>query len=169
MRLDGRVGRMGLSGLVLVAMALPVMAQKTFSMTIQGEKQGKFKAESTRNGEIGLVSIVHERIAPERARGMKGHNPIVVTKEVDAASPQLFQALNTHERLPVVALNIQSQGAGAGAGLRIAERVELRNATITSVRKVGRLEEITFAYEAITVSWSDGSKSASDDWTTQDK
>jgi type VI secretion system secreted protein Hcp len=164
---------MGLSGLVLVAMALPAMAlpamaQKTFSMTIQGEKQGKFKAESTRNGEIGLVSIVHERIGPERARGLRGHNPIVVTKEVDAATPQLFQALSTHERLPLVALNIQSQGTGAGAGkLKVAERVELRNATITSVRKVGRLEEITFAYEAITVSWSDGSKSANDDWTTQ--
>jgi type VI secretion system secreted protein Hcp len=153
--------------LVLLAMAVPAVAQST--MTIMGEKQGAFKGESVRRGgEIGVVSVVHERTAPERARGMRGHNPVVVTREVGAASPQLFQAYSTREVLPEVALNIGSQTGGAGAGkMRLAQRVVLRNATISSVRKVGKLEEITFNYEAITVTYVDGGVSATDDWTTQ--
>ena len=168
MRLDGRAGRMGLSGVVLFAIAMPAMAGFHAVMTIKGEKQGAFKGESSRkdSSDIELVSVLHERVGPEMVGDRRRHTPVVVTKEVGAASPQLFQAFTAKENLPVVELNIGSQPGGAGAG-KIAQRVVLKNATITNVRKVGKLEEITFNYEAITVTWSDGSITSNDDWEAQ--
>ena len=168
MRLDGRVGRMGMSGVVLFAIAMPAMAGFHAVMTIKGEKQGAFKGESSRkdSSDIELVSVLHERVGPEMVGDRRRHTPVVVTKEVGAASPQLFQAFQTNEKLPVVALNIGSQTGGAGAGkLKVVESIVLKNATVSNVRKVGRLEEITFNYEAITVTWSDGSTTTNDDWT----
>ena len=168
MRLDRRVIRMGLCGVVLLAMAVPAMAAFHAIMTIKGEKQGEFKGESSTKGrsDIDLVSVLHERVGPAMVGDKRRHNPIVVTKEVGAASPQIFQAFTAKENLPVVELNIGSQPGGAGAG-KIAQRVVLKNATITNVRKVGKLEEITFNYEAITVTWSDGSITSNDDWEAQ--
>jgi type VI protein secretion system component Hcp len=40
----------------------------------------------------------------------------------------------------------------------------LTNAIISSVRKSGRNEQITFEYQAIEVTWTNGGKTATDDW-----
>jgi len=187
MRLDGRVVRVGLCGLLLAAMAMPVVAQSGASMTIEGTKQGKFKGESKRKGgEIDVVSVVHEASPQEKGRNKHQHSPVIVQKEVDASSPQLEEAFKTGETLKqVVFLNIGSQGGGACAGKlktteriesqgrgsgagkqKIPEQVELKNVRITGLRKLGKLEEITFAFEEIHVTWIDGGKTDADDWST---
>jgi type VI protein secretion system component Hcp len=40
----------------------------------------------------------------------------------------------------------------------------LTNATILSVRKAGGREQITLDYQAIEVTWTNGGKTATDDW-----
>ncbi len=90
-----------------------------FYISIEGQKQGKFKGESGRgapNGEgtdngrglgrnkIAGVRFVSEASSPRdvatgQASGKRIHKPILVTKEWGAASPQLFQALVTNENL----------------------------------------------------------------------
>lgn len=222
MRLDRSVVRMGLCGMVLAAMVLPVVAQTGASMTIEGEKQGKFKGETKKKGsEIGVVSLVHEAAPVGKHQNKREHSPVIVTKEIDASSPQLQKAFETGETLKqVVFLNIGSQGGGAGAGKVTAlnigsqsggagagkieaanigsvsngtgagkiktdkriesqgrgsgagkekdpETVELKNVKITNLRKVGRLEEITFTFSEISITWIGGGKSTNDDWTSQ--
>jgi type VI protein secretion system component Hcp len=215
----GRMGRIGIIGVLLAAMALPVVAQTGASMTIEGEKQGKFKGETKKKGgEIGVVSLAHEGAGTGKHRNKHEHSPVIVTKEIDASSPQLLKAFETGETLKqVVFLNIgsvgngtgagkmtaenigsvgngtgagkmtaenigssgtgigsgkkttakiESQGSGAGAGRKIPDTVEMKNVKITNLRKVGRLEEITFAFEKITITWIDGGKTDEDDWST---
>jgi hypothetical protein len=63
---------------------------------------------------------------------------------------------------------IESQGRGSGAGKeKDPETVELKNVKITNLRKVGRLEEITFTFSEISITWIGGGKSTNDDWTSQ--
>src|SRR5579863_566512 len=90
----------------ILLLALPAMAALDGFIFVQGAKQGAFRGSSKRSGRDGSRVIeVNSSIEAPRdphtglASGKRQHKPIVIVKEVDAASPQYFQALRSHEEL----------------------------------------------------------------------
>ena len=140
--------------------ALPAHAAFDAYMTIKGAKQGQIKGEGM-SDQIHIVSV--SRDTPRETAlptGRRVHATITIVREIDKASPKLFQALSTNEVLSEVVINFN----GATGGAKTAQKIVLTNAVILSVRKSGRNEVITLDYQAINVTWTDGGKTASDDW-----
>ena len=142
--------------------AVPAYAAFDAYMTIKGSKQGQIRSDAT-SDQIRLVSVVRDTpMAAAVPTGRRMHSTITITKEIDKASPMIFQALSTNEVLSEVVINFN----GASGGAKTAQKIVLTNATILSVRKAGGNEIITLDYQAINVTWTDGGKTASDDWQT---
>jgi type VI secretion system secreted protein Hcp len=140
--------------------AVPAMAAVDAYMTVKGAKQGSIKGDRM-SETIRLVRVVRNTpMATGMATGRRMHSTITITKEVDAASPKLFQASTSNETLSEVVITFE----GASGGAKTAQRIVLTNATILSIRKAGRNEEITLDYQSIEVTWTDGGKTATDDW-----
>ena len=138
--------------------AMPAMAAVDTFMTVTGSKQGAIKGEAM-SERIHLVRVERDA-ATGMASGKRMHSPITVTKEIDAASPKFFTALNSHETLSEVTITF----VGGSRREKTAEKIVLRNATILSIRKAGGNEMITLDYQAIEVTWTDGGKTMTDDW-----
>jgi len=138
--------------------AVPAMAAVDAYMTVTGVKQGPIRGEAM-SESIRLISVVRDT-ATGMSTGRRMHSTITVTKEIDAASPKLAAALNSNETLKQVVITF----LGGSGGEKTARRIVLTNATIVSVRKAGRNEQITLDYQAIEVTWTNGGKTASDDW-----
>jgi type VI secretion system secreted protein Hcp len=130
-------------------------------MTIKGTKQGSIKGDAM-SDNIQLVSVVRDTpMATGVASGKRMHSTITITKKIDMASPKLLQASSTNETLSDVVITFQ----GAAGDAKTAQKIELTNATILSVRKAGGNEQITFDYQSIEVTYTKGNKTAMDDWT----
>ncbi len=141
--------------------AVPAMAAFDAYMTINGTKQGRFKGEAM-SEKISVTSVSHDvRMASGMTTGRRQHGEITIRREVDAASPKLFQALSTNEVLSDVTIVFHASGAGAR---KAAQTINLKNARITADRKAGGSELITLEYDTIEVTWTDGGKTATDDW-----
>lgn len=141
--------------------AVPAVAAVNAYMVINGTKQGQFKGERM-SEEIAVTSVSHDvNMASRMTTGKRQHGSISITREVDAASPKLFQAMNTHEPLNDVMIVFRTSGGGAG---KVAKTINLKNAMITAVRVSGRTETITIEYDTVQVTWVDGGKTATDDW-----
>ncbi len=139
--------------------ALPAYAAMDAYMTIKGSKQGQIKGDAM-SGQIRLVSVARDT-ATGMSTGRRTHATITIVREIDRASPKLFQALSTNEVLSEVVINFN----GATGGAKTAQRIVLTNATILSVRKAGGNNEmITLDYQAIEVTYTHGGKTATDDW-----
>jgi type VI secretion system secreted protein Hcp len=142
--------------------AIKALAAIDTFITVVGAKQGEFKGESASG--IHVSAVVHETAAaPGMVSGRRQHSAITITKEVDQASPRFAQALATNEVLKQVVITFQGSGAGAG---KAAQKIELTDATITGIRKVGNSEQITLSYDQIAVTWTNGGKTMTDDWST---
>lgn len=158
----GRVGRLVLLGCAvsaLLPMVKAVAAIDTF-ITVVGAKQGQFKGESASG--IHVTAVVHDA-STGMASGKRQHSAITITKEVDAASPKFATALATNEVLKQVVITFQGTGAGTG---KVAQKIELTDATVSGIRKVGNSEQITLSYDTIAVTWTNGGKTMTDDWST---
>ncbi len=140
--------------------AAPAMAAVDAYMTVTGARQGPIKGNAG-SEKIHLVSVVRD--TPRETAmptGRRMHSTITITKEIDKASPSFASALVTNETLKTVTIAFE----GGSGGAKRAQRIVLTNATILSVRKAGGNEMITLDYEAIEVTWTDGGKTATDDW-----
>ena len=142
--------------------AVPAYAAFDTFITIIGSRQGKFKGDAM-SDQIKVVSVTRDTpMAAAMPTGRRMHSTITITKEIDKASPMIFQALSTNEVLSEVVINFN----GASGGPKTAQKIVLTDATILSVRKAGGNEIIALDYQAINVTWTDGGKTASDDWQT---
>ena len=138
--------------------AVPAMAAVNAYMTVKGAKQGPIKGDAM-SDSIKLISVVRDT-PTGMSTGRRVHSTITIVREVDAASPKFATALSTNESLSEVVITLE----GATGGAKTAQKIVLTNATILSIRKAGRNEQITLDYQAIQVTWSDGGKTATDDW-----
>jgi type VI secretion system secreted protein Hcp len=158
-------------------------------LTLKGQKQGDIKGGVTQKGREGSI-LVHafsnQVISPGdattgRPTGKRQHQPLVILKEIDRSSPQLWSALVNNENITGWQLRFWAAGlaGGAGAGGGVEKQIytiELTNASIASMReymldnddpalmKFPLLEEITFTYQKIQWTWTDPTTVASDDW-----
>ena len=150
-----------------------------FFITIEGSKQGKFKgdilrgraANKCRGFDVAYELEVPQDVASGRASGKRRHDPVTVTKEWGAATPQIFQAVVTNEVLKSVVLEFVKLSKETE---EIYHTVKLTNANVSHLKwYIGsppgseredrrELEDVSFTFETIDVESKTGKTSASD-------
>ncbi len=105
--------------------------------------------------------------------GKRQHWPVTITKELGAASPLYLTAAVNLEVISQAKLCIYPSSQHPLPSLIIT----LTNASLAGIHRVPegggshnthdtyQQEEIKFAFQAITVTWTDGGTSTKDDWT----
>lgn len=158
---------------------LPVsVAQAETFLKIRGSKQGDIKGTVTvkgAEGAIDVLSVNHEISASTAATGTKTpgtsrqHKPFVITKGLDRTTPLLYKAMVSRELLPEVEMSVVTFSE---KGIRTLYKVRLVNAMISKIRVTAEgdgdpsrhISEVSFTYEKIEWTWTDGGITAMDDW-----
>ena len=152
-------------------------------MTIEGPTQGAFEGPVKMKGREGTVLIQalnHEIVMPRSPQtglstGKRMHGPLVVTKEVDKISPQLYLALTTGEHMTVT-LNWYRPNPEGGAAEELYFTTTLTNAVLVSIKEYipnvldplsssfTHMEDVGFTYEKIVWTYVPDGVEAEDDW-----
>ena len=85
------------------------------------------------------------------------HKPISITKQLDATTPLLLNALVNNENLTSVLIGLLRDGKQVAT-------IKLTNASISDYVANGGNETWSFTYQKITWTWVDGGITAQDDW-----
>ena len=129
-----------------------------------------------RGGEgIAVLDVRHTLISPRdvvtgEVTGKRRHAPIVVTKDVDRATPQLLHVWARNDVLTTWRLDVFGADAFGRRVLRYT--IELGRAHVVEVALLTPeevtfpRESVSFAYEQITWTWAEGKVSSTDDWLT---
>lgn len=157
-------------------------------LTLRGQQQGLIKGSVTikgRENTIMVIAVSHEIISPRnpasgQASGKRQHKPLVITKELDKSSPILYNSLCNNENITEFKLQFwgpKKTAAGAPTGLEFQHyTIQLTNARIADISfkmlntknpdlvKYAEYEEVSFVYESIEWTWTDGGIQATDDW-----
>ena len=151
-------------------------------LTLKGQKQGEIKGSVTQKGrenKIMVIAVSHDIMSPrDHASGLptgkRMHKPFVITKELDKASPLLYNALVNNENIPEWELHFWQPSATGAEKQHYS--IKLTNANIASINfrmannkhpdlmRFSEYEEIAFTYQKIEWSWVDGGIMAMDDW-----
>jgi type VI secretion system secreted protein Hcp len=162
----GRTGRLSLLlGVVALLPSVQAMAAVNAYMTIEPTTQERMKGDPSRASSperIRLISVARET-SSGMATGRRMHQPITIVREIDPSSPMLKQSMAKGGVLGNVV--IVFEGAGAGTA-KSAQKIVLTNAMVTGIQMVGKSEQITLDYQTIEVTYTNGGKSAMDDWET---
>lgn len=137
-----------------------------FLMTMTLSKQGKIRgsSEKTEGGlnyakglechsfNYGVVTPINS--SSGQPAGTVQHQPFKITREVDSASPLLFQACCTNESFIRATLSF-ARPTTTGSSFK-PPKIELRNGFITGIRHAGthkgkRLVELTLDYQEVWV------------------
>jgi type VI secretion system secreted protein Hcp len=121
--------------------------------SFKGKKQGQLKGESTKVGreKDGWFEVVSFEMGTEvpvdsktgMATGKRQHKPVVITKNVDAASPLLLNAHGANETFETVIIQTVDDKN------KVTKTTTLKNALISEIKKNGSLESISFNYEEV--------------------
>lgn len=153
-------------------------------MRVTGETQGEIKGSVTQAGRedsILVSAVFHEVNVPYEASsgaptGKREHGPIVVTKEIDKATPRLTYAMVNNENLVDVEIRFW-RPSSTGQEFQYYT-IELVNASIVQVRAEMLnnkypenlshpvREHVAFTYQKIIWTFEDGGIIAEDDWET---
>jgi len=154
-----------------------------FQINAKGVKQGAFKGGSLRKGwtdaseGFGLDYKVEAPFDANRGHysGKRRWQPLLLRKEVDAASPQYITAVTTNETLSTVTIKFWNVTADGKENNHYT--IVLTNAAVVGVRTFfgqdathseGRdtfeQEEISLAFQAIDVTWTKGGITVHDAW-----
>ena len=167
--------------ILVVVSALSVWAATAsaayeFYVTIEGVKQGKFKGDGKAKahpGTIACLAFAYEVKSPRdastgMATGRRQHEPIVITKRWDSASPQLFQALVSNESLKSVLLEfVRTRPDGQE---EVYYTITLQDAMVVGIKQYtdaagGReLEDVSFSFQRIFVEDKVGKAASMDAW-----
>jgi type VI secretion system secreted protein Hcp len=151
-------------------------------LKLKAQTQGDIKGSVTQKGRedsIMVISVQHEIISPRDSAsglptGKRQHKPIVITKELDKASPLLYNALCNNENISEWELQFW-RPSREGTEVN-AYTVKLTNANIASIEfempnnrnpdlsKLAEREHIAFTYQKIEWTWVDGGITGMDDW-----
>jgi type VI secretion system secreted protein Hcp len=122
-----------------------------------GLTPGKRESVSPRDPQSGLPTGQRQSGLPAGKRQWK---PITIVKEIDSASPKLFQAFKQNEFLQV---KVEFNPNG-----KTPKTIELQGASIANLHNVRQgnreVEEVELTYQKIEVTYSNGKKSYADDW-----
>jgi type VI secretion system secreted protein Hcp len=154
---------------------MPSMAQVTgagaIHLAVTGQKQGVIRGSCTLKERLNtsvVVGLYHEVISPRDAAsglptGKRQHKPLVVTKYLDKATPLLYNALVMNENLPTVQLTYYRPDRENVPQMYYT--VQLVNASIAGIQAgFPNTEQISFTYQKIIWTWTEGGITAEDDW-----
>ena len=138
------------------------------TLRIEGSKQGQIVGDPVGYdglsiGAIKVIAISHEVLSPRdsatgQPSGKRTHRPLFIVKQIDKATPLLYQALITNEKLKNVLVELwKLNNKGA---LNQYFIIKLINASISSISQVKQnlnsdlikfleYEEIGFSYPSI--------------------
>jgi type VI secretion system Hcp family effector len=147
--------------------------------SFKGKKQGQLKGESqkahrsdkwTEVLSFEMGSEVPVDAKGGRPKGPRTQKPVVITKQIGSASPQLLQAHWTNEVLSEVIIEILLH-------VHVQKRITLTNAIVarfhrstilsshnTGKRNTNELEQFSFTYGKILVENLATGTSTTDDW-----
>lgn len=151
-------------------------------LTLTGETQGQIKGSVTQAGRedsIMVVGFSHEIDSPRDAAsglptGKRQHRPLLITKEIDKATPLLMSALAQNEN--ITELKIKFWRPSASGKEEQYFTVELTNASISNISQEmlnnkypenmqhREREHVAFCYQKIIWTFEDGGITAEDDW-----
>jgi type VI secretion system secreted protein Hcp len=138
------------------------------SMTIEGTKQGVFpggKGGSITGLRFSYLVKSPRDAASGQPSGKRQHSPVVFTKVVGPASPQIFQALTSNETLKSVTINLPgAEGSGYTVKLTNASVSELKQYTELPNGQGPVLEDVSFTFQRIEVQDLGSRSVAVDDW-----
>ena len=122
-----------------------------------GQKQGPFSPTP-----IDVTAVSHEIVSPRDAAsglptGKRQHKPITITKEWDASTPLLLNALVNNENLTSVLIGLLRNGQQVAT-------IKLTNASVADYQQHGDTDTWSFTYQKIEWTWVDGGITAQDDW-----
>ena len=161
-----------------------------FYITIEGSKQGVFKgsagagtakvARAAHKHRIAGIKFLSETTSPRdtatgQAGGKRIHKPISITKQWDAASPQLFQALVNNETLKSVLFEFVKTNPNGQQ--EVYHTIKLTNASVSNIRSyldltdtsgdpydAHELEDVSFVFQKIKIENTEGKTSVVDSW-----
>ena len=154
-------------------------------LKLKGERQGDIKGSVTQKGREGKIMVIaaeHEVLSPRDASsglatGKRMHKPFVITKELDRSSPLLYQMLVTNESIVEWELQFWAPALSASVGTEIQRyTVTLGNASIADIKfhmlnnknpelqRYSEYEEVSFTYQKIQWTWTDGGITTQDEW-----
>ena len=99
-----------------------------------------------------------------RTRGQRTHEPFTIRKRVDASTPLLYQALARSETIPAVTLRIPTSRAAGGPTMTITLTSARIIAIESSAGEELPTEEVSFNYERIKWTSSEGGTEFEDNW-----
>jgi type VI secretion system secreted protein Hcp len=132
-----------------------------------------------------VIAVSHSIVSPRDPQsglptGQRLHKPFVFTKELDKATPLLYNIICTNENITSAIFKFwspQKSIATQGTGSEFQHyTVELTNANIASydfrmanirhpdLVKFAEYEEVALTYQKIQWTWNDGGITAADDW-----
>ena len=155
-------------------------------LSLSGAKTGDVRGSVTqkgREGKIMVIAVSHEVISPRDAAtglamGRRQHEPLVITKQIDRASPLLHQMQSSDETITRSPLDFwapQVRAAGGAGTEALVYTITLAEASISSIStvmannkdpalaKFETYEEVGFSYRQITWTWVDGAIVGQDD------
>jgi type VI secretion system secreted protein Hcp len=146
-----------------------------------GAAQGAFEGPVTTKGfekSVGVDVAEHAIVSPRDAAsglptGKRQHKPFLITKSVDKTSPLFYKALVSNERL--TSCTIKFVRPSDHGTLDNYYTVTLTNASLASLEfkkgdaragagRLGEYEEVSFTYQKIEWTITDGGITATDDW-----
>ena len=157
--------------------ATSVALAETGFLSVKGSKQGEFKGSVTlkgREGTIKVIAVAHAVVTPTdvtsgMVSGKRQHKPFVITKEIDRSSPLFHTAQASGETLSQVELQLFAVSA---KGMEVNHyTIALKTARIVAMEQITEeagagksqlLERISFSYETITWTWTDGGLTSTD-------
>jgi len=146
-------------------------------LKLQGQTQGQIKGSVTQKGMV--IAAHHEVVSPRDPAsglptGKRMHKPFVITKELDKASPLLYNVLTNNENITEWELKFYRPSATGAEQQHYT--VKLTNANIAAIHfkmennknpelmRYAEYEEVAFTYQRIEWTWMDGGITAEDDW-----
>jgi type VI secretion system secreted protein Hcp len=151
-------------------------------LKLKGETTGEIKGSVTQAGRedsIMVIAFEHEIKSPRDAAsgmptGKRQHKPIIITKEIDKSTPLLYTLLVGNENITEWELQFWQPSA---SGKEVQHfKIALTNASISSISSEmlnnkypenmqhKEREHISFTYQKIEWTWTDGGITAEDDW-----
>ena len=149
---------------------------------VTGQHQGVINAGNTTKGLEDYIPVdslasslrLPYDAASGQSSGKRQYAPISIIKALDRASPLLFLAAVTNENLTEVLCKFYRNHAKHVGALENFFELKLTNATISSVEVAGNgqvndgtRETVSFVFQKISWTYTDGGITAEDNWSQQ--
>ena len=150
-------------------------------LTVTGEQQGVIEGSCDLEGREGTILVqafdhVVEVPANENGipSGRRAHRPATITKEIDKATPKLYQALCMGERMSELRLDWYRLDQMGSQELYFSARFEgalitrikpwVPNVLVPANAGMRHMEDVSFTYEKIIWSWEPDGIEFEDVW-----